>query len=111
MQRVVAFRPFDQQFRSAIAQKRLLRLGYKGKRRLVEPHDYGIKGGVVRIFVYQLSDESGGPARGWRLLDTPEVSGCEVQEATFAGGRGDGLQHHMEWDELFARVEPAKKKS
>jgi len=54
MKRVVAFRPFDQQLRSAIAKRRLLQLGYKGKQRLVEPHDYGIRNGVVRILVYWL---------------------------------------------------------
>lgn len=108
MNRVVAFRPFDQLLRSAIAQKRLLRLGYKGKQRLVEPHDYGIKNGVVRVFVYQLNDGSGQPAQGWRLLDTAGLSGCNVQDATFPGGRGDSSQQHLEWDELFARVEPAK---
>ena len=50
MDRVVAFRPFDHQLRAAIAQKRLVRLGYKGKQRLVQPHDYGIKspGGDLR---------------------------------------------------------------
>ena len=32
-----------------------------------------------------------------------------MREASFAGGRGDSSQQHMEWDELFARVEPAKK--
>lgn len=109
MNRVVAFRPFDQQLRFAIAQKRLLQLGYKGKQRLVEPHDYGIKNGVVRVFVYQLNDGSGQAATGWRLLDTAGLSGCEVQDATFAGGRGHSSQQHMEWDEIFARVEPAKK--
>ena len=109
MKQVVAFRPFDQQLRFAIAQKRLLQLGYKGKQRLVEPHDYGIKNGVVRIMVYQLNDGSGQPAAGWRLLDTAGISACKVREATFAGGRGDSSQQHMEWDELFARVEPAKK--
>ena len=72
MKQVVAFRPFDQQLRSAIAQKRLLQIGYKGKQRLVEPHDYGIKNGVVRIMVYQLNDGRGNPRR---------VGGCSTQLA------------------------------
>ena len=108
MKPVVAVRPFDQQLRSAIAQRRLLQLGYKGKQRLVEPHDYGIKNGVVRLLVYQLNDGSGQAAAGWRLLDTAGISACKVREASFAGGRGDTAHQHMEWDELFARVEPAK---
>ena len=109
MKRIVAFRLFDQQLRFAIAQKRLLQLDYKSKHRLVEPHDYGIRNGVVRIMVYQLNDGSGQPAAGWRLLDTAGISACTVQEASFAGGRGDSSQQHVEWDELFARVEPATK--
>ena len=109
MNRVVAFRRFDHQLRTAIAEKRLLRVGYKGKQRLVQPHDYGVKGGAVRLLVYQLSDGSGQAARGWRLLDTAGIFACEVQESTFAGGRGDFSQQHMEWDEVLARVEPANK--
>jgi hypothetical protein len=43
---------FDKELRQAIAGKRLIQLSYKGKLRVVEPHDYGIYKGVPRLFVY-----------------------------------------------------------
>ena len=92
----------------AINQKRLIEIRYKGSPRIAEPHDYGIQGGVERLFVYQLR----GPIRssrlsatGWRLLDIPKVEGCVVLHETFAGSRGRSYQNHLAWDVLYARVE------
>lgn len=38
----------------AIEQSRLIRLVCKSTERIVEPHDYGIHSGVVKLFAYQL---------------------------------------------------------
>ena len=43
----------DRLLRTAIEQKRLIRFNYKGKPRIVEPHDYGIHKGSVKLFGYQ----------------------------------------------------------
>ena len=37
----------------AIDQRRLLRLRYQGKDRIVEPHDYGVHNGIVKLLTYQ----------------------------------------------------------
>jgi hypothetical protein len=42
--------------RFAIANKRLIQLAYQGSKRIVEPHDYGIKNGA-----------------GWRELDIAKI--------------------------------------
>ena len=98
----------DGRIRFAIAGRRLLQVDYKQRRRVVEPHDYGVQHGVARLFVYQLS-ASGPPlegeARVWRLLDLPKIEGCTVLEQTFAGSRGDAHERHHKWDVLYARVE------
>ena len=98
----------DGQLRFAIASKRLLDVTYKGRVRLVEPHDYGVQKGTVRLFVYQLDaapDRAGKSAEGWRMLDVPKIERCVVTEQTFKGSRGSPDQHHNEWDVLYARVE------
>ena len=66
---------FDADFRRAIAEKRLIQLSYKGKLRVVEPHDYGIYKGVARLFVYQVrgaSTAQGREGRGWKMAATTD---------------------------------------
>jgi hypothetical protein len=98
----------DGQLRFAIAGKRLLEVSYKGSVRLVEPHDYGVQKGNVRLFVYQRRGTfvmPGKSATGWRMLDVPKIERCVVTEQTFKGSRGTPDQHHNVWDVLYARVE------
>lgn len=98
----------DQSLRFAIANKRLIELTYKGSVRLVEPHDYGIQKGSVRVFVCQLRpivSASGRNVTRWRMLDVPKIERCVVTEQTFTGSRGTPDQRHHEWDVLYARVE------
>jgi hypothetical protein len=99
-----------EQLRAAIEGKRLIELTYKGKRRIAEPHDYGVQSGVDRLFVYQLRSvwpaSSAPSARGWRLLDVADIENCVVSNETFRGSRGRDGQDHMAWDVLYARVSP-----
>jgi hypothetical protein len=90
----------DGQLRFAIAHKRLIEIGYNGRTRTVEPHDYGRMKGGERLLVYQRT-----PVTSWKLLTVPKIENCEVLEQTFRGSRGRSTQRHMEWLEVFARVE------
>ena len=98
----------DQHIRFAIENKRLIELSYQGKRRIVEPHDYGVQKSVERLFVYQLRTvsppSSGRRTIGWRLLDVPKIEHLVVLNETFPGSRGRDHQNHMTWDVLYARV-------
>lgn len=94
----------DQQLRVAIGERRLIQLRYSGRRRVAEPHDYGLKNGTVQLLVFQLLEEGGRPASGWRLLTVAKISDCKVLEDTFPGSRGDQSQQHMHWDQVYARV-------
>lgn len=97
----------DRLVRTAIAERRLLQLTYKGKTRIVEPHDYGVQDGKTRLFVYQLrvvGESESAKTRGWRLLEFPDITACAVLEETFKGSRGGSHQKHMSWDVLYARV-------
>jgi hypothetical protein len=48
----VVFPSLDAELRTAIADKRLIELRYKGAVRIAEPHDYGVQNGVERLLIY-----------------------------------------------------------
>jgi len=89
----------------AIDEIRLLRFVFGAKERIVEPHDYGIHEGRVRLFAYQIRGEStSGPLPDWRLMDVAQISGIQILDETFGGSRSDSSQKHRKWERIFARV-------
>lgn len=101
----------DALLRRAIKEKRLVDLVYKEKRRIVEPHDYGIRNGSVKLLGYQLSGASSGPLPNWRWFEVDLISDIQLLDRKFRGGRGGPpgpSGNHNQWDELFLRVEPAE---
>ena len=97
----------DQLLRTAIEQTRLLRLRYRTKDRIVEPHDYGEHNGVIKLLTYQIGGSSSGPLPNWRWLDTSLISDAELLDQTFPGGRPTASGKHHKWAKLFLRVKPA----
>jgi hypothetical protein len=76
-----------------------------GQARLVEPHDYGVRGGVAKILAYQIGGASrSGTPRGWKWYDVDDMRQLTLLEGHFPGSRADSNQRHCEWDVLFARV-------
>jgi hypothetical protein len=97
----------DERLRFAITHKYLIEVTYAGRARLVEPHDYGIINGTMKLLAFQLREHGrSGDARtrGWRLFELANIAACVVSVATFRGSRGDESQRHHVWDVLFARV-------
>ena len=97
----------DEQLRHAIENKRLIDVSYNGKRRIVEPHDYGIHNGVERLLVYQLRSmpaSSDRQATGWRLLDVSKIQSCVALTESLRGSRGQAHRNHLKWEILYARV-------
>ena len=97
----------DARIRLAIANKRLVEVGYKGRARVAEPHDYGKQKGRDRLLLYQLrcAPSSGREAVGWRLFDIARIESLEVLDTPFKGSRRTSDQVHHTWDVLYARVE------
>jgi hypothetical protein len=95
----------DTSLRFAITNKRLIRFLYTSKLRIAEPHDYGTKGGVPKLLVYQVGGQSTTVVRGWKLLDVDKIQDLVVLERGFRGTRVKPDQHHMHWDEVFVRVD------
>ena len=96
----------DAQLRYVIAEKRLIQILYKGRTRIVEPHDYGRHNNIDRLLIYQLiaEDSRAGHETGWRLLDVPKIESLTVLDAIFGGSRQQSDQTHHSWDTLYARV-------
>ena len=95
----------DQRLLTAIGQKRLIGLRFKGSVRVAEPHDYGIRDGRETLLAYQLEPET-----GWRWFEIERMSDLRVLERTFAGSRATPSGKHHQWDVLFARVGASSEK-
>ena len=63
----------DGMLRTAIANRRLLRLHYQGRERIVEPHDYGRHNGVIKLLAWQVGGASSGPLPNWRWMDAAQM--------------------------------------
>ena len=96
----------DQLLRTAIAQTRLLQLRYRGRDRIVEPHDYGEHNGIIKVLTYQVGGYSSGPLPNWRWMDVERISDAQLLDQTFPGGRPTASGKHHKWDKLFIRVRP-----
>ena len=90
----------------AIDHRRMIRLVYHGKERLVEPHDHGVLNGTVQLRGYQVAGLSRRPLPNWILMKVDKMEDLEVLEKAFAGGRPTASGKHLLWDILFIRVRP-----
>ena len=91
---------------AAIEQKRLLRFRYKNRERIVEPHDYGIHKGIIKLFGYQVGGSSSQKLPNWRWAEQYLISDIQLLDRTFPGGRPTKSGKHHKWDKLFIRVQP-----
>jgi hypothetical protein len=94
---------------TAIEQRRLIRLLYKDRERIVEPHDYGIHNGLVKLFGYQVGGSSSHKLPNWRWMETDLIYDLQLLKKTFPGGRPTPSGKHHKWDKLFIRVKPPDK--
>src|ERR1700678_4027354 len=95
----------------AIERRRMIRLVYHGKERLVEPHDHGVLNGSVQLLGYQVAGASSRPLPNWLLMKTGEVIDLQLLDQTFRGGRPTPTGNHIKWDKLFIRVKPASERT
>ena len=94
----------DQRIRRGINERRLLQLRYQQRERIIEPHDYGIQNGALRLLAFQVGGSSSGRLPNWRWLDVAQMSDVQLLDRKFQGGRPSGRHH--KWDQLFVRVAP-----
>jgi hypothetical protein len=92
---------------AAIEQKHLLRFRYKNRERIVEPHDYGIHNGLIKLLGYQVGGSSSQDLPNWRWVEQDLISDLQLLDETFPGGRPTKSGKHHKWDKLFIRVKAA----
>jgi hypothetical protein len=97
----------DELLRTAIEHRRLVRLHYRNKDRVLEPHDYGVKNGSAKLLGYQVAGSSSGKLPNWRWIEIDLISDLRLLNRTFPGGRPIPSGKHHKWDKLFIRVKPA----
>ena len=96
----------DGLLRAAIEQKRLVQFVYGGKPRILEPHDYGVHKGSVKLLGYQVGGSSSGPLPNWRWMEVKLISDIHLLDRTFPGGRPSPSGKHHHWDRLLLTVKP-----
>src|SRR5215471_14316633 len=97
--------PIDNLLRIAITQRRKIRFWYGDRERIVEPHDYGIQHGQLRLLAYQVGGQSStGHLPNWRWIDVSKIKDLEILDETFAGNRAAPSGQHGKWDQLLLRV-------
>lgn len=96
----------DELLRKAIQEKRLIQFVYKHKPRIVEPHDYGVHNGSIKLFGYQVGGSSSEPLPNWRWAQVNSISELRLLNRRFPGRRPTPSRKHYEWDQLFIRVKP-----
>jgi hypothetical protein len=90
---------------TSIEERCHVRFFYDAKRRVAEPHDYGIQNGKVRLLVYQFAGESNsGRLPAWRLVDVDGVSELQILNSKFPGNRPAPSGQPHKWDQIFIRV-------
>lgn len=92
---------------AAIEQRRIIRLVYHGKDRLVEPNDHGILNGASQLLGYQVGGSSSRSLPNWLRMKVDEITEMVMLDETFPGGRPTASGKHLRWDVLFIRVQPA----
>jgi hypothetical protein len=98
----------DELLRRAIEERRLIRLVYRGKSRILEPHDYGVHNDSVKLLGYQVGGSSSGRLPNWRWMEVNLISELHLLNQTFRGGRPSPSGKHHQWDQLYIRVRSAE---
>ena len=72
---------------TAIEHRRMIRLVYHHKPRILEPHDHGILNGSVQLLGYQVGGSSSRPLPNWILMKANDIADLEMLDQNFPGGR------------------------
>ncbi len=94
----------DVLLRTATERRRPIRFNYKDKPRIVEPHDYGVHKGSVKVFGYQVGGLSSESLPNWRWALVNSISDLDLLKRTFSGRRPTASGKHHQWDQIFIRV-------
>src|SRR5579864_1334609 len=67
----------------AIEDRRVIRLLYHRRLRILEPHDHGILNGSVQLLAYQVGGSSSRPLPNWILMKADEIADLALLDQSF----------------------------
>jgi hypothetical protein len=90
--------------KQAVESHNIIAFWYKGLRRLVEPHTYGINKGTGNedLSAYQI--ECPGELPGWKNFLIDDITQMEVTNGTFAQTRPGYNPNDSKMSQIFARA-------
>ena len=80
---------------TAIEHRRMIRLVYHHKPRILEPHDHGILNGSIQLLGYQVGGSSSRPLPNWILMKANDIADLEMLDQNFPGGRPTVSGKHL----------------
>lgn len=87
-----------------IRERKMVECVYEGRRRVAEPHVYGIKNGKRGILAYQTGGSSSSGKMGWKRLYFGKISGLKITDDGFPGPRPNPSGERSKWDRVIAVV-------
>src|SRR5438046_7740848 len=76
----------------AIEDRRMIRLLYHRRNRILEPHDHGTLNGSVQLLAYQVGGSSSRPLPNWILMKANEITELELLDEIFSGRSAHGFR-------------------
>jgi hypothetical protein len=81
----------------AIEDRRMIRLLYHRRNRILEPHDHGILNGSIQLLAYQVGGSSSRPLPNWILMKAIEIAEL-AQAAYLRCGMSEAIYRMFEVD-------------
>jgi hypothetical protein len=89
----------------AIEQRRMIRLVYHNKVRIVEPHDYGILNGSVQLLAYQIGGSCSRPLPNWLLIKTAEIDEIQLLDQALSGRAANAVRQACQMGQALHQSE------
>jgi hypothetical protein len=95
----------EKEILEAIADLKIIKFVYAGKKRTCEPHVYGVSNAQNQLLCYQLAGGSqAGGIPEWRRFDLTGIKQLRITNKTFEGKRPVPKPHSLGWTSIISVV-------
>lgn len=95
----------DSNIYTAVHERRLLKIAYRGGERIVEPYAYGVgDGGHPLLRAYQVSGYSRSREHGWKLFRVEEITELALLDETFPGPRDGYMRNDPTMTKIYCEI-------
>ena len=96
--------PLDETITNAINEQRRLAFDYDGRKRVVEPHAYGVRSDGERMLeAFQIDGYSSRELPNWRDFNLLAIENLEILEDRFQKQRSFSIREER-WSKVFAKL-------